>query len=129
MVEPSNDLSLIKRASYKLCLAGISAYQRLFMRNRVWGREHVRGDPKIFVSNHVSAWDGVWVLPVFTEPVHFVVGAPLALRHLAWVWRAYDPIWLAVSDRPQRGLRLRTALQPSLWNRRAYLVLGIESFT
>ena len=48
-------LNLIKRALYRSCQLGIRAYQRLFMRYRVWGREHVSGDPKLFVANHVSA--------------------------------------------------------------------------
>lgn len=44
------------------------------------------------MANHVSAFDLIWVLPVFTVPIHFVLGAPFALRGLAWIWRAYDQI-------------------------------------
>ena len=62
------------------------------MTYRVMGRERMPSGPKLFVSNHISAFDGIWVLPVFTEPVHFVVGAPFAVRGMAWLCRRYDQI-------------------------------------
>lgn len=69
------------------------------MTYRVIGREHIPPGAKLLVSNHISAFDGVWVLPVLsggnnkrTEPVHVVVGAPFAVRGMAWLCRRYDQI-------------------------------------
>lgn len=51
-----------------------AAYQRLFMDVRILGRERIPPGPKIFVVNHVSSTDVYWILPVFHEPVHLILG-------------------------------------------------------
>ena len=92
-------MNLIKRAFYRSCVLAIRGYQRVFMTYRVMGRDRIPPGPKLFVSNHISAFDGVWVLPVFSGlegelggPVHFVVGPPFAVRGMAWLCRRYDQI-------------------------------------
>lgn len=51
-----------------------AAYQRLFMDFRILGRDRIPRGPKIFVVNHVSSTDVYWILPVFREPVHLILG-------------------------------------------------------
>ncbi len=52
----------------------IKLYQWLFLDFRVWGRENIPPGPKIYVTNHITSCDPQWVLPVFTEPVHIIIG-------------------------------------------------------
>lgn len=95
----TDDLNLIKRAIYRSCLLAIRGYQRLFMTFRVIGRERIPTGPKLFVSNHISAFDPFWALPIFTDcenqlagPVHVVVGPPFAVPGMGWLCRQYDQI-------------------------------------
>jgi 1-acyl-sn-glycerol-3-phosphate acyltransferase len=67
-------MNLLKRAAWYSHVWAIKAYQRLFMRVHVWGRENIPPGPKIYVSNHITSFDSFWVTPVFTEPVHIVIG-------------------------------------------------------
>lgn len=69
------------------------------MKYRVIGRDRIPSGPKLFVSNHISAFDGLWVLPVFADwqhqlaaPVHVVVGPPFAVPGMAWLCRWFDQI-------------------------------------
>ena len=92
-------MNLIKRAFYKSCVMAIRGYQRLFMTYRVIGKDHIPAGPSLLVSNHISAFDGIWVLPVLPVPVHVVVGAPFAVRGMSWLCRRYDQINALVPHR------------------------------
>jgi len=52
---------------------------------RVWGRENIPPGPKIYAVNHISSTDVYWILPVFPEPVHLVLGPCYKFRPLAWM--------------------------------------------
>ena len=104
----TDDVNPIKRVCYKSCLLAIRGYQRLFMRYRVVGRELIPTGPKLFVSNHISAFDAIWVLPVFPEPIHFIVGAPFAVRGMGWLCRQFDQINALA---PHRGTVVEEAVK------------------
>lgn len=70
----------------------IAAYQRVFLNLRVWGRENLTPGPKIFVSNHITAWDPFWLLPVLREPLHIVIGPAYAGRGMARFLDAFEQI-------------------------------------
>ncbi len=82
----------IKRAVYGSVMGAIKVYQRLFLDLRVWGREHIPAGPKIYVGNHISAFDGPWVFPILPEPVCVVVGPPYKSKTFGWFWDAMDQI-------------------------------------
>lgn len=67
-------MNLVKRAIHRTMSYTIKAYQFCFMAVHVWGRENIPKGPKIFVTNHITSYDEFWVLPVFNEPVHIVIG-------------------------------------------------------
>lgn len=85
-------MNLVKKAIYYSVVYSIKAYLRVFMDFHVWGRECIPKGPKLYVSNHISAFDGLWVMPVFTEPVHFVVGPQYSYKIGKWILDAYDQI-------------------------------------
>ncbi|MFQ5413375.1 MAG: lysophospholipid acyltransferase family protein [Phycisphaerae bacterium] len=82
----------VKRAIYRSCVLAVKAYQHAFMDVRVRGRTHIPPGPKIYASNHISAFDGLWIMPVFTEPVCYVIGPQYKFGLLARVFDAYDQI-------------------------------------
>ncbi len=67
-------MNFVNRLLYRSFVGGIKAYQRVFLDFHVWGRENIPKGPKIYVTNHITSTDPLWVLPVFTEPVHIVIG-------------------------------------------------------
>lgn len=73
-------MNLIKRTLYGSMICAIKVYQKLFLDFRVWGRELIPPGPKIYVTNHITSTDPNWVLPVFTEPVHMIVGPGYNLK-------------------------------------------------
>ena len=81
-----------KRTVYRSLVFSIKVYERLFMNLRVWGRENIPKGPKIYVTNHITSHDSIWVLPVFTEPVHIVIGPAYESPFLARVLDAFEQI-------------------------------------
>jgi len=67
-------------------------YQKLFMDFRVWGRELIPSGPKIYVTNHITSTDPSWVYPVFTEPVHAIVGPGYQSKFMARVFDFFEQI-------------------------------------
>ncbi len=68
--------------SFTQCVA---VYQRVFMDVRILGRENIPRGPKIFAVNHVTSTDMYWILPVFRDPVHLVLGPSYQFRFLRFV--------------------------------------------
>lgn len=73
-MESDEAVNVVKRAIWHAYVLTIRAYQCLFLRLHVWGREHIPPGPKIYVTNHITSYDSFWVTPFFTEPVHTVIG-------------------------------------------------------
>lgn len=71
---------------------GIRAYQRLFLDLHVRGLDRIPQGPKIYVTNHITSTDPYWVLPVFTEPVHVIIGPGYQSRIGAWFLDAFEQI-------------------------------------
>lgn len=70
----------MQRTLFRSFVLSIRVYQRLFLNLCVWGREHIPKGPKIYVANHITCTDPFWILPVFTEPVHIVIGPAYQYR-------------------------------------------------
>jgi len=85
-------MDLVKRTLFRSMVCGIKVYQRLFMDFRVWGRERIPTGPKIYVTNHITSTDPDWVLPVFTEPVHVIIGPGYQSKILARVFDFFEQI-------------------------------------
>ena len=79
-------MNSVKRAFYRSFVLLIKAYQRVFLDFHVWGRENIPPGPKLYVGNHITSHDPFYVMPIFTEPVHFIIGpgyeSPLVARFL-----------------------------------------------
>ena len=73
-------MNLVQRTLFRSFVFSIRVYQRLFLDLCVWGREHIPKGPKIYVTNHITCTDPFWILPVFTEPVHVVIGPAYQYR-------------------------------------------------
>lgn len=82
----------LKRMLYKTVIGAVRVYQRLFLDLHVWGAETIPPGPKLYITNHITSLDGLWVLPVFTEPVRVVIGPAYKSNLLARVWDAMDQI-------------------------------------
>ena len=63
-----------KRFLFRSLVAPLKLGARLFADHRIFGAHHIPPGPKIYAHNHISSLDTLWVLPVFPEPVHTVVG-------------------------------------------------------
>lgn len=74
-----------KQLMYNSAVVAVRLYQKLFLDLHVWGREHIPPGPKIYVTNHITTTDPYWVLPVFTEPVHVIIGPGYKSKWLARV--------------------------------------------
>jgi len=85
-------LNRLQRTAWHAFRLSIAAYQRLFLDLRVWGREGIPAGPKIFVSNHITAWDPFWLMPVLREPLHIVIGPAYADRGTARFLDAFEQI-------------------------------------
>ena len=85
-------VDLLKRTLYSTMVYTTKIYQRLFMDFRVWGREHIPPGPNIFVSNHITSTDPHWVLPVFTEPVHIIIGPGYQSKIMARIFDFFEQI-------------------------------------
>lgn len=86
-------------ALYKSLVYSIRAYQFLFHNLRVWGRENIPKGPKIYLTNHITTHDSFWVLPVFTEPVHIVIGPGYESPFIARVLDSFEQINASVAHR------------------------------
>lgn len=85
-------MDLVKRTLYRSMVGAIKIYQKLFLDFRVWGRELIPRGPKIYVTNHITSTDPNWVLPVFTEPVHIIVGPGYQSKLMARVFDFFEQI-------------------------------------
>ncbi len=85
-------MNTLKRTLYNSFVFSIKLYQRVFLDLRVWGRESIPKGPKIYVTNHITATDPWWVLPVFTEPVHIVIGPGYQFRVGAKLLDSFEQI-------------------------------------
>lgn len=85
-------MNAFHRAAFRALTLGLRAYQRMFLEVEVRGRERIPRGPKIYVTNHVTSTDPYWVLPVFTEPVHVIIGPGYQSRVAAWVLDAFEQI-------------------------------------
>ncbi len=74
----------VKRLIFRSIVGVFKAYRDLFLDFRVWGRERIPPGPKIYVTNHITSTDPTWVLPVFTEPVHIIIGPGYQMKVLGW---------------------------------------------
>jgi len=85
-------VNLVKRSLYRSLMGVHKIYQKLFMDFRVWGRERIPTGPKIYVTNHITSTDPNWVMPVFTEPVHVIVGPGYQSKLMARVLDCFEQI-------------------------------------
>jgi 1-acyl-sn-glycerol-3-phosphate acyltransferase len=85
-------MDLLKRTLYRSVVYATKVYQKLFMDFRVWGREQIQPGPKIYVTNHITSTDPHWVLPVFTEPVHIIIGPGYQSKVLARIFDYFEHI-------------------------------------
>jgi 1-acyl-sn-glycerol-3-phosphate acyltransferase len=92
-------LGAFRAALFHLYAFTIKAYQRLFLDLHVWGRENIPSGPKIYVSNHITSTDAFWVLPIFPERVHIVIGPTYHWRFMARLHDAYEQISAVPADR------------------------------
>lgn len=82
----------VKRAILYSLRYPIMAYRRLFLDMHVWGRENIPKGPKIYVTNHISTNDPLWVIPEFMEAVHIVIGPGYKWPVLEMVLDAFEQI-------------------------------------
>ncbi len=80
-------MNLLKRSLFRAFVSGIRLYQRLFLDLRLTREGYIPAGPKIFVTNHISTTDPYWVLPLFGEPVHIIIGPGY---HSKLMGRVYD---------------------------------------
>lgn len=73
-------VNLVKRTIYKSCILGLRAYRRLFLDVRAWGRENIPTGPKLYVFNHISIFDSLWMLPLLPDPPYVVIGPPYKFK-------------------------------------------------
>lgn len=85
-------MDLLKRTLYRSMVYATRIYQNLFMDFRVWGREQIPLGQKIYVSNHITSTDPHWILPVFTEPVHIIIGPGYQSKILAPIFDFFEQI-------------------------------------
>ncbi|UCE60814.1 MAG: 1-acyl-sn-glycerol-3-phosphate acyltransferase [Phycisphaerales bacterium] len=85
-------MDLVARTLYSSLVCSIRAYQFLFHNLRVWGRENIPQGAKIYVTNHITTHDSFWVLPVFTEPVHIVIGPGYDSPFIARILDSFEQI-------------------------------------
>lgn len=85
-------MNLVKRIMYHSMIGSFKVYRRLFLDLHVWGREHIPPGAKIYVSNHITSTDPYWVLPVFTEPVHVIIGPGYQSRLTSWLLDHFEQI-------------------------------------
>ena len=81
-----------KRLIYHSYAGLLKVYMRLFLDFHVWGRENIPPGPKIYTPNHIASTDPLWLLPVFTEPVHIVIGPGYQSKVLAWIFDRFEQI-------------------------------------
>ncbi|MCH8966061.1 MAG: 1-acyl-sn-glycerol-3-phosphate acyltransferase [Planctomycetes bacterium] len=92
-------MNRIARTAYGSLVFSIKAYQFLFHNLRVWGRQNIPAGPKIYITNHITTHDSFWVLPVFTEPVHVVIGPAYESPFMARVLNRFEQIDASVANR------------------------------
>ncbi len=85
-------MNRVQRLFNSSFVGAIKIYQKLFLDLHVWGRERIPPGPKIYVTNHITSSDPQWVLPVFTEPVHVIIGPGYQSKILAWIFRRLEHI-------------------------------------
>ena len=86
------DVNQVKRLIYRSFIASIKAYQQLFLDLHIWGRKYIPAGPKIFVTNHITATDPYWVLPVFPKPIHVIIGPGYQSPVMRWVLDHFEQI-------------------------------------
>ncbi len=64
----------VKRLIYRSYVGAVKAYQKLFLKVHVWGRENIPTGPKILVSNHITSTDGGRLCALLDELLHMVNG-------------------------------------------------------
>lgn len=77
-------MNVIQRCLFNTLVLAIKTYQRLFLDLHVHGREHIPPGPKIYMINHITSTDPYWVMPVFTEPVHVIIGPGYESKLMGW---------------------------------------------
>ena len=85
-------MDLVKRTLYRSMVCVTKVYQKLFLDFRVWGRERIPPGPKIYVPNHITSTDPHWVLPVFPEPVHVIIGPGYQSKIMARIFDFFEHI-------------------------------------
>lgn len=94
----------VKRVFHGTFVYGIRTYQRLFLNLHVWGREQIPPGPKLYVANHITSPDAFCLLPVFTEPVHYVVSPLVRSPLVGAVVRALEHTFFPKAVRPDRAV-------------------------
>jgi len=87
-----------KRALYYSFVRSLGLYERLFLDLHVWGRENLRPGPKIFVGNHITSHDALYVMPVLDELIHFIIGPGYQSPMLARFLDAFEQINALAGD-------------------------------
>lgn len=85
-------MNWVKRTLYGSMVCVNKIYQKLFLDFRVWGRELIPSGPKIYVTNHITSTDPNWVLLVFTEPVHIIIGPGYQSKVLSRIFDYFEQI-------------------------------------
>ncbi len=91
-------MNRVKRAFYRSFVRSIRLYERVFLDFHVWGRENIPPGPKIYAANHITSHDPLHVMPVFTEPVHFIVGPGFQSSLLARLLDSFEQINALAQD-------------------------------
>ncbi len=88
----SHELGPVKRFVYWSVVKSLRTAMRLSLDWRVIGRERIPAGPKLFVANHISAFDPIYLLPLFDEPVCAVLGPAYKFRLPARLYNAFGQI-------------------------------------
>ncbi len=85
-------MNTLQRAVFGSFVSALRLYRRLFLDLHVQGAQSIPAGPKIFVTNHITSTDPYWVLPVFREPVHIIIGPGYQSRVVGWVYDRLEQI-------------------------------------
>jgi len=88
----THDLGPVKRFTYWSVVYALRALLRMCMDLRVIGGERIPAGPKLYVMNHISAFDPLYLLTVFPEPIRIVIGPPYKFRLPARLYDGFDQI-------------------------------------
>lgn len=82
----------LKRFAYDSFVSLLRTYARIFLDLRVFGRNNIPGGAKIYAVNHICASDPYWMLTIYPEPVHILIGPGYKSPVMARVFDYFEQI-------------------------------------